>query len=84
MKVRGDASVPPLGREDKGRQLRAAGGDRACLCTPGHLLHVACCQLATVADSMREQCEPVSDPVFQPSEVLSDPSCTLRAGCQGL
>lgn len=59
---------------DKGRQLRAAGGDRACLCPPGHLLHVACCQLATAADSMREQCEPVSDPLFQPSEVLSDPS----------
>lgn len=74
---RTDASVPRLNRADKGRQLRAAGGDRVCLCPPGHLLHIACCQLATVADSMREQCNPVSDPLSQPSEVLSDPGGTL-------
>lgn len=87
MKVTEETPLSPSSTmADKGRQLRAAGGDRACLCPPGHLLHVACCQLATAADSMREQCKPVSDPLFQPSEVLSDPSGTLaRAqGCQGL
>lgn len=65
MKVRGDRPVPqPAGRADKGRQLGAAGGDCACLCPPGHLLHVACCRLATVAGSTREQCKPISDPLF--------------------
>lgn len=81
---RRDASVPQLNRIDKGRQLRAAGGDRVCLCPLGHLLHVACCQLATVADSMQEQCKPVSDPLFQPSEVLSDPSGALVCRAAGL
>lgn len=40
---------------DKGCQLWAAGGDRACLCPPRHLLCAACCQLASAANSTWEQ-----------------------------
>lgn len=35
------------------------------------------------ADSVREQCKPVSDPLCQPPEVLSDPSGTLACRAAG-
>lgn len=48
----------PLGRTKAINYTRLVGTDRGCLCPPGHLPHVASCQLVTAADGMREQCAP--------------------------
>lgn len=78
------ASVPGSAVRTKA-SVAGAGGDRTCLCPPGHLPHVAGCQLATVADSPREQCTPPR-PTFQPPGSLRThavPRCSSLGGAGG-
>lgn len=72
----------PRPAADKGAgQLGAqAGGDCACLCPPGHLLHASAAgwRLWLTASGTMQPCLPTH--FLQPSEVLSDPSCTPACG----